>query len=71
MRVALIGAGRVGRLHAQIPSSLLGVGAVLVADANPAAARSVAEPVGRVALPTDEAAMKRTKAVVIRMSEIQ
>ena len=46
MRVALIGAGRIGRLHARILTSLPGVDGLVVADAVLAAAQSVADEVG-------------------------
>ena len=48
MRIALIGAGRIGRLHARILASLPGVDGLIVADAVAAAAQSVADEVGGV-----------------------
>ena len=65
MRVALIGAGRIGRLHAEILASLPGVDSLVVADAVPAAARSVAEHVGAVAVDDVRDAMAGVDAVAI------
>ena len=65
MRVALIGAGRIGRLHARILASLPGVDGVIVADAVPAAAQSVADEVGGVFAGSAEEAMAGADAVAI------
>jgi myo-inositol 2-dehydrogenase/D-chiro-inositol 1-dehydrogenase len=65
MRVALIGAGRIGRLHARILTSLPGVDGLLVADAVPAAAQSVADEVGGVFAGSAEEAMAGADAVAI------
>ncbi|MFL5757811.1 MAG: Gfo/Idh/MocA family oxidoreductase, partial [Chloroflexota bacterium] len=64
MQVGLIGAGRIGRLHAAILASLPGVDGVVVADAVPASAQSVAEAVGGTARSID-AVLGETDAVVI------
>lgn len=42
MRVGLIGAGRIGAMHAETLLGLAGVDALLVADADPARARAIA-----------------------------
>ena len=42
MRVGLIGAGRIGRLHGQVLASLSDVDAVVVSDVNAAAAETLA-----------------------------
>ena len=65
MRVALIGAGRIGRLHARILTSLPGVDGLIVADAVPAAAQSVADEVGGVFAASAEEAMAGADAVAI------
>ncbi|MEA2609040.1 MAG: myo-inositol 2-dehydrogenase / D-chiro-inositol 1-dehydrogenase [Chloroflexota bacterium] len=65
MRIALIGAGRIGRLHGQVLSSLPGVDQVLVADANAEAARSLAADIGGLAVDRDIDAIKGSDAVVI------
>lgn len=65
MRVALVGAGRIGRLHAQLLASLPDVEAIVVADANDAAARSVADAVGGTAARSPQEAMEGADAVVI------
>ena len=65
MRVGLIGAGRIGRLHAALLASLPEVDELLVADADEAAARSVAEAVGGRAVGSSAEAMDGADAVVI------
>ena len=65
MRVALIGAGRIGRLHAEILASLDDVDQVIVSDVNEAAARSVAATIGGIAVASAKAAMEQAEAVVI------
>jgi myo-inositol 2-dehydrogenase/D-chiro-inositol 1-dehydrogenase len=65
MRVALLGAGRIGRLHARLLTEIDGVDDVVVADALPDKAREVADEVGaRTAAQVDEA-MNGADAVVI------
>jgi myo-inositol 2-dehydrogenase / D-chiro-inositol 1-dehydrogenase len=46
MRIAQLGAGRIGAMHAEILGSLLEPGSLLVADVEPARARQVAAAVG-------------------------
>ena len=65
MHVALIGAGRIGTLHARLLSGTAGIDRVTVADALPDRAASVAAGVGADTAPTIEAAMDRADAVVI------
>ena len=65
MRVGLIGAGRIGRLHARILASLPDVGEIVVADAIPSAAKSVADDVGGRAVGSAAEAISRADAVVI------
>jgi myo-inositol 2-dehydrogenase/D-chiro-inositol 1-dehydrogenase len=65
MRIALLGAGRIGRLHARLLSAAPGVEHLIVADADPARAVEVAATVGATAAPTIEAALDDAEAVVI------
>lgn len=65
MRVALIGAGRIGRLHARLLSATPGFDEVVVADAVPERAVSVAAAVGARAAPSIEDALNGADAVVI------
>lgn len=65
MRVALIGAGRIGRMHARLLSATPGFDEVVVADAVPERAAAVAADVGARAEPSIEAALKGADAVAI------
>jgi myo-inositol 2-dehydrogenase/D-chiro-inositol 1-dehydrogenase len=65
MRVALIGAGRIGRMHARLLSATPGFDEVVVADAVPERAASVAAEVGAQAAPSIEAALDGADAVAI------
>jgi myo-inositol 2-dehydrogenase / D-chiro-inositol 1-dehydrogenase len=65
MRVALIGAGRIGTLHARLLSATDGVEALTIADALPERAASVARDVGATAAPSIDAALDSAEAVVI------
>ena len=65
MRVALIGAGRIGRLHARLLSATPGVDEVVVADAQQERAATVAAEVGARAATSIEAALDGADAVVI------
>ncbi len=65
MRVALFGAGRIGRLHARLLRATAGVDSVVIADADPARAAEVAAEAGIEAAPTVEAAFDEADAVVI------
>jgi myo-inositol 2-dehydrogenase / D-chiro-inositol 1-dehydrogenase len=65
LRIALIGAGRIGRLHGRILSSLPDVDDILVADADAAAARAAAAEIGGIAVDSVADAIKGSDAVVI------
>ena len=65
MRVALIGAGRIGTLHARLLSATDGVEKLTVADAVPERAATAAHDVGATAAPSIEAALDSADAVVI------
>ena len=68
MRVALIGAGRIGQLHGRLLALQPDVEHVVVADADPARARASAETIGgRLAATVDEA-LDSCDAVVIAAS---
>jgi myo-inositol 2-dehydrogenase/D-chiro-inositol 1-dehydrogenase len=64
MRLALLGAGRIGQLHARLLASLPGV-ELLVADVDAARATTVAREVGATAMATTDAALDRAEALVI------
>ena len=55
MRLAQLGAGRIGAMHAPILASLLEPGALVVADADPERATAVAADVGATAASIEEA----------------
>lgn len=65
MRIALLGAGRIGRLHARLLSTTPGVDTVVIADVDPVRAADVAAEVGAEATPTIDAALGDADAVVI------
>ncbi len=65
MRIALLGAGRIGALHARILGGTPRVSELLVADVDAARAAAVAREVGARAVETIEAALDRAEAVVI------
>jgi myo-inositol 2-dehydrogenase/D-chiro-inositol 1-dehydrogenase len=65
MRVALIGAGRIGRLHGQLLARTAGVDQVVVHDANAATAAAVAAEVGGRTAATVDEALGMTDAAVI------
>jgi myo-inositol 2-dehydrogenase/D-chiro-inositol 1-dehydrogenase len=65
MKVALIGAGRIGRLHAELLSSTPGVDRLIVADADAARAAEVAAEVGAETVATIEEALDAADATVI------
>ena len=67
MRVALLGAGRIGHLHARLLAATPGVDGVIVADPNAARATEVAAEIGGIAVaaPSIEAALDGADAVVI------
>ena len=63
MRLALLGAGRIGRLHARLLSSTPGVERLVVADADPATiVKLIGERFGaapKLARPTPQAAVSK------------
>ena len=65
MKLAIIGAGYMGRLHAEKFARLAGVELVGVADADRARAEEVATKVGCPALPDWRQAMSRAQAAVV------
>jgi myo-inositol 2-dehydrogenase/D-chiro-inositol 1-dehydrogenase len=65
MRIALIGAGRIGALHARLLSATPGVDELVVADALADRAATVAAEVGARAAASIDAAMDGAEAVVI------
>ena len=67
MKVALLGAGRIGHLHARLLAATPGIDQVLVADANAARAAEVAAETGGIAVAASsiEAALDAAEAVVI------
>ena len=65
MRVTLIGAGRIGKLHARLLSATPGIDALTVADIDSSLAAQVAGSVGATAAPSIEAALDDAEAVVI------
>lgn len=67
MRVAQLGAGRIGAMHAEILSGLLAPDALLVADTDPARATTVAAATGATAVGIEEA-IARADALVIAAS---
>lgn len=65
MRMALLGAGRIGRLHARLLKETAGVDEVLVADVEAERATAVATETGTTAVPTIDEAVARGDALVI------
>jgi myo-inositol 2-dehydrogenase / D-chiro-inositol 1-dehydrogenase len=65
MRITLIGAGRIGALHARLLSGIDGVDELTVADALPDRAATVARDVGAKAAASIDAALDSAEAVVI------
>ena len=65
MKVALLGAGRIGQLHARLLSATPAIDELVIADAVPERAEEVATAVGASAAPSLEAALDTADAVVI------
>ncbi len=65
MRIALLGAGRIGRMHARVLTSMAGVDELVVTDTIPERAASVAAEVGARAVAGPDAALDDVDAVVI------
>lgn len=68
MKIAVIGAGRIGRMHARFISENPEVDELLVADADAARAEAVAEEVGGEAVEIEEAVASGLDAVVLAAS---
>lgn len=68
MRVAQLGAGRIGSMHAGMLASLLEPGALVVADVDPERARTVADDVGAEAAGIEEAIASADALVVAASS---
>ncbi|MBI2468461.1 MAG: Gfo/Idh/MocA family oxidoreductase [Candidatus Rokubacteria bacterium] len=64
MRIALLGAGRIGQLHARLLREL-GVGELLIADVEPERARALATAQTATWVESVEAAIERAEALVI------
>jgi len=65
MRITLIGAGRIGSLHARLLAATPGIDQLIVADVDSARAREVAATVGAQAIDSIPAAIGAADAVVI------
>lgn len=65
MKISLIGAGRIGSMHARLLASTPGVDNLLVADADGARAAEIAREVGAEASPSIDHALDAADAVVI------
>ncbi len=65
MRIGVIGIGRIGAYHAQLLQGIAGVDQVVVTDADPARATTVAAELDLVAVPDVPALLDRVDAVVI------
>ena len=65
MKVALLGAGRIGQLHARLLSATPDIDELVIADAVPERAEEVATAVGARAAPSLEAALDTADAAVI------
>jgi len=71
MRIALLGAGRIGQLHGQLVAAQPGVAEVIVNDVDPARAREVATLVGgRVAATVGEALAGADAALVAASTNV-
>ena len=65
MRVAVVGAGRMGQLHARLLASTKAVGKLVIADADVDRAKAVAEVLGAEAVPDPMDAFESVDAAVI------
>ena len=68
MRIALLGAGRIGRMHGRLLMDTPGIDGVVVADAAPEMAAKCAAEIGATAASSIEAAFDAADAVVIAAS---
>jgi myo-inositol 2-dehydrogenase/D-chiro-inositol 1-dehydrogenase len=65
MKVALLGAGRIGQLHARILTELPGIDELLIADAEPSRAQQAAAATSATAVEAIDEAIERADALVI------
>ncbi len=65
VRMGVVGAGRMGKLHCRVLSEMTGVELVCVVDAAPAAAAAVAAKYGAIALNRAEDAVERVDAAIV------
>jgi myo-inositol 2-dehydrogenase/D-chiro-inositol 1-dehydrogenase len=65
VRVTLLGAGRIGKLHARLLTATPGVDTLTIADVDAAMAAQLADSVGAKAAPSIDAALDGADAVVI------
>ena len=68
MRIAVLGVGRMGQLHARLVAELDGVDEVLIHDPNPGRAAELADAVGGRAVPDAGEAIRASDAVLIAAS---
>lgn len=68
MKIALLGAGRIGQLHGQLVAAQPGVDGVIVNDVDAARAKAVADIVGGTVAATPEEAVAAADAVLIAAS---
>ncbi len=68
MKIALLGAGRIGRLHARLLTTTLGVDELVIADVIAERAEAAADEVGARSVADPEAALGEADAVVIATS---
>jgi myo-inositol 2-dehydrogenase/D-chiro-inositol 1-dehydrogenase len=69
VKIGLLGAGRIGKLHAEVLSSIAEVDALLIGDTDAELARSVATSVGASALPIDEVLQDADALVIAAMTD--
>lgn len=65
MRIGLVGAGRIGALHARLLAALDGVDDLLITDADASRARTVAADVGATTIPDADELVRAVDGVVI------
>lgn len=68
MRICLIGAGRIGRLHGTLLAAQSGVDGIIVADVDPGRAAETAAAIGGRVAPIAEQAMEGADAVIVTAS---
>lgn len=68
MKVALLGAGRIGRMHGTLVAAQPEVDGIIVADVDPVRAAETAAAIGGHVAPTTEQAMDGTDAVIVTAS---